>query len=106
MTEEFEEPERPRRRIAGSIVIDDDRPLGGDAARANRCSIIARNDFSGAGSVSFRLSPNRSKWIAPGMCPAANCSAGRTSSSSGRFGLVASRMAGVRACSSPAVISS
>src|SRR5690606_23765910 len=52
-----------------------------------RCSstwwIIHRNARRGASSVSIRLKPQRSRWIAPGMCPAAKASAGRVSTMMG-----------------------
>ena len=57
------------------------RPASSRRRRAwrSRCSIIHMNALSGAGSVSIRLTPNRSRWMAPGMWPAAYASAGRRS---------------------------
>ena len=46
---------------------------------ASRCAMIQRKASSGAGSVSTRLTPNRSRCAAPGIWPAANASVGRRS---------------------------
>src|SRR5262245_14950376 len=46
--------------------------------------MIQRNARSGAGSVSMRLTPHKSRCTAPSRWPAANASAGRMSMSKGR----------------------
>ncbi len=66
MAEILEEPERARRADAGLLVVDDDRASFATPCIASTCSIIHMNALSGAGSVSIRLTPHRSRWIAPG----------------------------------------